>query len=94
MSDERIQPNYINGVPRCSEEKCPSYDGKRCQLLGQKPDSICAPEVKLRFGQLERMNRCIEVLKVHAAEAQTLGLGAFHDAIQAVVLKLEIARHG
>ena len=33
-----------SGVPFCSEE-CPHHDGKRCRLLGSRPDSICEPVV-------------------------------------------------
>lgn len=32
------------GVPRCSE-RCPSFDGKRCEILGHKPENICEPAV-------------------------------------------------
>lgn len=34
-----------HGVPRCSEDGCPKYDGKRCELLGRRPDNICEPAV-------------------------------------------------
>ena len=33
------------GVPMCSDDNCPSYDGKRCRLLGSRPDRICEPAV-------------------------------------------------
>lgn len=33
-----------NGVPRCATE-CPAYDGKRCELTGFRPGSICEPAV-------------------------------------------------
>jgi len=33
-----------NGVPWCIE-KCKEHDGKRCELLGHRPDSICEPYV-------------------------------------------------
>lgn len=31
-------------IPRCSE-KCPSFDGKRCELMGFRPDGVCEPAV-------------------------------------------------
>lgn len=31
-------------VPWCSE-KCPSHDGKRCELMGCEPSRICEPAV-------------------------------------------------
>lgn len=52
-------PNWANdGVPLCSEDECPSYDGKRCRLLGFRPDNICEPAVaemahQLRAARLE-----------------------------------------
>ncbi len=48
MSDysNRIRlPNWDGDVPRCSE-RCPMFDGKRCDELGQRPDGICEPAVK------------------------------------------------
>src|SRR5690606_13058736 len=33
------------GVPMCSREECPEYDGKRCRILGMRPDAICEPAV-------------------------------------------------
>lgn len=33
------------GVPRCAMDDCPSYDGKRCKVLGCRPASICEPAV-------------------------------------------------
>ncbi len=38
-------PDRGTGVPYCSSE-CKSYDGKRCRLLGRRPDSICEPAVE------------------------------------------------
>lgn len=41
-----------DGVPRCGQAPapgkhgCPSYDGKRCAVLGQRPDWICEPAVE------------------------------------------------
>ncbi len=34
-----------NGVGFCAFEDCPQYDGKRCRLMGFRPDdnSICEP---------------------------------------------------
>lgn len=39
------QPNIIDGVPFCSDEDCPLYDGKRCEALGASPGNICEPAV-------------------------------------------------
>ena len=32
-----------NGLPTCSQDDCPAYDGKRCRLLGFRPDRFCEP---------------------------------------------------
>lgn len=42
-----------DGLPLCREE-CVHYDGKRCRMLGFRPDRICEPAV-LRMA--ERMKR-------------------------------------
>ena len=34
-----------DGVPRCTE-RCPYHDGKRCAILGHRPDSLCEPAVR------------------------------------------------
>lgn len=46
-----------DGVPYCSTDECPMYDGKRCELLGHRPDGLCEPEVReivFRLKQLEK----------------------------------------
>lgn len=54
-----INPRWTNGVPWCNIE-CPSctgsiyngrpagsaYDGKRCQILGYQPSTVCEPAVR------------------------------------------------
>lgn len=32
-----------SGLPRCAYDECPSYDGKRCRLLGSRPSHVCEP---------------------------------------------------
>src|SRR5512138_2025044 len=47
MSDPNIRPSIekVTGVPTCTREECPSYDGKRCRMIGHRPESICEPAV-------------------------------------------------
>ncbi len=45
-SAEVPRPTLIEGVPRCSHDDCPVYDGKRCQLLGCRPGPLCEPGVR------------------------------------------------
>lgn len=44
MSD-KIQPEMEKGIPICSE-RCPSYDGKRCDITGFRPSRVCEPAVR------------------------------------------------
>lgn len=46
MSDP-IQPTHEHGVPMCSEQ-CPSYDGKRCEVLGFRVRTGCPCEPAIR----------------------------------------------
>lgn len=32
-------------VPWC-QERCPSFDGKRCEQMGFKPETVCTPVVQ------------------------------------------------
>jgi hypothetical protein len=34
-----------NGLPVCSAECCPQYDGKRCREMGFRPDRFCEPQL-------------------------------------------------
>lgn len=45
MSDIRPDVDAL-GVPLCSDEKCPAYDGKRCRVLGFRPSRVCEPGVQ------------------------------------------------
>lgn len=38
-------PVWSGLVPRCAEDMCPHYDGKRCEVLGMRPRGICEPVV-------------------------------------------------
>lgn len=47
MSDDEPNCFWSGGIPLCQDELCPQYDGKRCRMLGFRPDRICEPAVKL-----------------------------------------------
>lgn len=34
-----------HGLPVCSTEYCPQYDGKRCREMGFRPDRFCEPQL-------------------------------------------------
>lgn len=42
------------GVPRCYDDQCPQYDGKRCRLIGFPPGSLCEPAVVVMADLLNR----------------------------------------
>ena len=47
-TEDTISPRIDDdGIPRCTEDDCPQYDGKRCMALGFRPQSICEPAVIL-----------------------------------------------
>lgn len=35
----------VSGLPWCTREDCPAFDGKRCRVVGARPSSICEPAV-------------------------------------------------
>ena len=50
---ESIKPEVTkHGLPLCTES-CPSHDGKRCRVLGQRPSRICEPAVEAMAELLE-----------------------------------------
>lgn len=50
------------GVPLCSRERCPSYDGKRCGETGNKPDEVCVPEVRAMATRLVEATRTLRTI--------------------------------
>lgn len=42
---EGARPRWDDGIPWCCE-RCPSHDGKRCELLGHATPQVCLPTVK------------------------------------------------
>jgi hypothetical protein len=39
-----IRPAVVDRVPFCTE-RGPKFDGKRCDVLGRRPGSICEPAI-------------------------------------------------
>lgn len=44
-----------HGVPVCTEDKCPQFDGKRCRAFGWQPDRICEPAVRDMAERLRKL---------------------------------------
>jgi hypothetical protein len=42
-----IRPMLKHGIPLCDPDGCPSFDGKRCRLLGLRPAHICEPALEV-----------------------------------------------
>lgn len=40
----KIEPMWVEGVPLC-DRGCASHDGKRCEVIGHRPDRLCQPAV-------------------------------------------------
>lgn len=56
---EAPEPDIGNdGVPRCRHE-CRHYDGKRCELMGFRPDAICEPAVEEMAAELKELRRTL-----------------------------------
>ncbi len=60
-----------DGIPKCNE-RCPQYDGKRCELLGHQPQSLCEPTLAITVKRLHvaehRLERACEQLDARAIE--------------------------
>lgn len=49
LTSDTMQPEWLSiGVPLCNES-CPSHDGKRCELMGCRPDEMCQPAVMAMY---------------------------------------------
>jgi hypothetical protein len=44
--DPDVRPRMDDGVPRCDEDDCPSFDGKRCSQTGFRPGEFCEPALR------------------------------------------------
>jgi hypothetical protein len=42
--DDAAKPMWMSDLPFCSHE-CPHHDGKRCRVIGLRPDRLCEPVV-------------------------------------------------
>jgi hypothetical protein len=52
-----IGPEWDDGgVPFC-DDSCAYHDGKRCELLGSRPDWICQPAVRAMASRLTKAPR-------------------------------------
>ncbi len=44
-----------DGVPHCTYDECPLYDGKRCRGTGSRPSGVCEPAVADMASLIKRL---------------------------------------
>lgn len=54
----KIQPSFDQEIGYCTAN-CPSYDGKRCRLIGFENRGICEPWVRLLLDEKKEMSHYI-----------------------------------
>lgn len=59
-----MKPNLINGIGYCAGDGCPEYDGKRCQLMGFRPQGICEPWVLELVAKVKNLEKELENLEL------------------------------
>ncbi len=69
-SNPLVRPDVTGGVPRCTYDACPSYDGKRCAVLGFRPDAICEPAVIEMAGQVRELATQVSELRAELGNRQ------------------------
>ncbi len=57
------QPTLVRGIPHCSQDECPLFDGKRCRATGFRAAGVCEPAVEQAFEDLEQARRERDDLK-------------------------------
>jgi len=89
-----------HGVPVCTEDQCPQFDGKRCRAIGFRPDRICEPAVRALAARVAEQDRLIADLtnscaaqgqidrehdaQVDRLEARVAVLGTVADGLRAI----------
>jgi hypothetical protein len=85
---ETIEPEWSDGLPLCTEDGCQSYDGKRCRVLGFRPDRFCEPALKTLRGSHDDL-----VVALKAVHARRIAWPAeIEAAVVAALLKAESPR--
>jgi len=67
------QPKMDGGIGYCSLSECSQYDGKRCRILGFRPEPICEPWVRGLAQQIEALENQNQML-IHRAHGEYNGL--------------------
>jgi hypothetical protein len=48
----QVAPDWHRGIPHC-DHRCPYHDGKRCELTGFRPGTLCEPVVVQMAAKLQ-----------------------------------------
>ena len=83
-----MNPDYDkNGLPLHVDE-CPEYDGKRCKLMGFRPDRFCEPAlIDARTQMLAAYERVVNLLSSWESD-RGRGSAAWDDTMGPIVEEL------
>jgi len=60
LRNQDIEPTWnrerFDGYP-CHTDACPSYDGKRCKVIGVLTERTCEPAVRAMFERIDEYRR-------------------------------------
>ena len=65
MSEKTMRPEpHVDehGIPRCHDD-CSQHDGKRCRILGFRPDGLCEPAVFEMAQQIKAADELVRRLQ-------------------------------
>jgi hypothetical protein len=105
MSDQMKPDVGESGIPFCTYDQCPAYDGKRCRLIGFRPGNICEPAVIEMASQLAAIGAVVAAAREMRVWGVELDDERIHylvvqvirkdrDAFDAAIAKLDEARKG
>jgi hypothetical protein len=69
MPDYYTEPDE-NGLPRCTNDECRHYDGKRCRVIGFRPGLFCEPALIDLKRQADITTRADNLATVHQAASR------------------------
>ena len=89
--DDGVEPRWSSDVPWCAEGACPKFDGKRCEVIGARPGSVCEPAVI----ELTKQRRCrvTDIAMIENLNGETARLTAENERLR-VELALASGKEG
>ncbi len=55
MDEKDVRPFIDEHGVGCCDEDCPSHDGKRCRILGRRPEHVCEPWARLMVLEVRQL---------------------------------------